>query len=266
MAGGDFILGGLLSGLGKGQEMDYTQKRQEALDNLRNQRSIEAEDRAWGRQKEGYSIQATNAEVLEGVKQESAIQKLRVGGEETRKNQADKYTYDVSIKRIEGEEERRNISLRGAQAVNLEKLKADLDMRRDEASQRLRAKIAADERAGTLGSVEVDKNGRIIIVSKDMSTYATDFIAREKVDTSNPYQRQQADSSSYSTPEGRREAPRGGSNDCSQTPWYQVYPGNEGTAQGGVFSVADVRKAARDMGISEGEARRRLIAAGNRIE
>lgn len=164
MGAGGYILGGLLQGIGRGQEMSILQARQDALEELRNKRAIEAEGRADQRTQASEARaeirQADRDERLYGQKKdlltagsEAKVTEIRAKGEEDRRSRATDYNYDVA----------------------LEKVKNKLDVARDEASIRLRSQLDTGS-----AWLQQTRNGEMVIIDRDGNVTPTGVKGEKK--------------------------------------------------------------------------------------
>lgn len=157
--GTQFMLGGLLSGVGRGMEMDIVQQRATALERLRQQYETQREDRADQRlqdrdkRTQGYALD--RAEVDQG----HAVERLRVGGEIQSDRDRQQHGYEVDMAR----------------------LTSSLQQARTAAEISLRDRL--DD--GDVHSVEVDGEGNYVIVRNDGSLEPTRVSARPLASATN---------------------------------------------------------------------------------
>lgn len=258
MAGGGFILGGLLQGVGRGMEQNFLARREEALQRLRQQQTLEAEDRADKRtmaseaRAEDRDIRKeTRTEEAYGRKQgidfQNDVQKLKVAGDIKSQDRKEQFGYDVQLTSIKAGEDRKTASFRAKLDQDLATMKAELDRNNDADSQRLRAELDG----GNIKDRVTDANGRVILIRQDGQMVTTPFTEKEKVDTSS-YGRPERKRGP--TPEGfdpkSRSAP---SNSGDDGPWYS--PGARSAETEKVATAAQVREAAKAQGMTEAQVR-----------
>lgn len=164
-----YVMAGLLSGLGQGMQLMGQQQHEAAIEALRNQRQIEQEGRAEARDDRKSARETSEKIGLLGLAQ----QYKQAEGET-------EFQYKVRLEKIEAEKEASQIAQRGKIDANLAVLKARLDQANDVESQKLKAAIAAEERAGKFVRSDVDTNGRLIATFEDGHQVATPFTAREE--------------------------------------------------------------------------------------
>ncbi len=169
MGTGGYILGGLLQGLGKGQELTYLEARDKARDALKRQDTLDAEGRAEQRDiRKDDRATAAKSDLL------------GVASRFKREENETEFAYKERMERIKAEEDRKTAGFKGSIDERLLGVKASLDRESDAASQELKAKLAEADRKGEFVKSEVDANGRIIAVFKDGSMMATPFTEKEK--------------------------------------------------------------------------------------
>ena len=178
MAGGGFIVGGLLSGLGKGLEVQAAQNREDALERLRAARQIDTENRGEVRQiaKEDRDEVRTIASDERAYGAKKSL--LETAGEiKQRENETD-FDYKVRLEKIRQQGDQTLETLKAKNEASLAAFRSKLDTSRDAASIKLKADIDRAEAAGTLDSVEVDKEGNYVIFFKDGRQQKTDIGAK----------------------------------------------------------------------------------------
>ncbi len=258
MAGGNFILGGLLSGIGRGMEQDYLARREEALQRLRNQDTIDAENR-----REQATIRAegrADTRKIDAEKRdyENDVGKLRVAGEIKSKDRADQFGYDVKLAKIKANEDRNTAGFKAKLDQDLATMKAELDKSTDEYSQRLKTQLAS----GKIKDRVTDANGRVILITNDGQMITTPFTEKDKVDTSMPYGK---DRKRGPTPEGFDPKSRSASSNSDDgSPLYS--PGASGGETRKVATAAQVRETARAQNMTEAQVRAWMQKNGWSIE
>ena len=240
MAGGNFILGGLLSGLGRGMEQDYLAKREEALQRLREQNKMDAENRAEQRDIRKEDRADTRAETAADRAVIRDERKLRVAGEETRSTKAVEFGYDVQLTKIKASEDRGTEAFKAKLDKDIATLKAQLDQNNDAESQRLKAELDSDN----IKDRVTDANGRVILIRNDGKMITTPFTEKEKVDTGDYRSR---DRKRGPTPEGfDPNSSSASSNSGDGSPWYS--PGAKPAPTERVATAAQVQEAAKAKG------------------
>ncbi len=264
MAGGNFLLAGLMQGLGRGMEADYMQKRQDALENLRNQRQVESEERQESRTIEREGRQQQNAIELADIQAGHKRDLLIASGEETRRTNEQKFEQEIKLVGIKANEDRSTAAFKSKLDQNLASVKSNLDRMNDEYSQKLKAQL--EDRNDPVVDQFNDINGRVVYRRKSGVTVTTPFYAERKVDTSVPIKKR--DQANPDTPEGFD--PNSQSSDGVANDWYKGQDSGRmerrNSSPAKTLTVAQVREAAKARGLSEAEVRRRLTAAGYRIE
>lgn len=164
MGAGGYILGGLLQGIGRGQEMTILQARQDALEELRNKRQLEAEGRADQRTQQSE----VRADIRQADRDERGFQykkdllgegaaakvtEIRTKGEEDRKSRGTDFNYDVK----------------------LEQVKSKLDTARDAASIRLRSQLDTGS-----AWLQESRSGEMVIIDRDGNVTPTGVKAEKK--------------------------------------------------------------------------------------
>lgn len=240
MAGGNFILGGLLSGLGRGMEQDYLAKREEALTRLREQNQLDAENRAEQRD----IRKETRTEERDSRKMERDagydIQKLKVAGDIKSADRRDQFGYDVQLTKIKASEDRSTEAFKAKLDKDIATLKSQLDQSSDAESQRLKAELDS----GNIKDRVTDANGRVILIRNDGKMITTPFTEKEKVDTGDYRSR---DRKHGPTPEGfDPNSSSASSNSGDGGPWYS--PGAKPAPTERVATAAQVQEAAKAKG------------------
>lgn len=139
-----FILGGLLSGLGAGVVQDATQKREAAMEKLRQQHARDAEDRSEQRliraetRKEGYDVRADQRRLG------SRLVELKEGGRIQSEQDKIKLAHDVALE-----------NLRTGNQIKVETVRSSL--RRAETKEEIALRDSLD--AGDYSSVVVGGDG-----------------------------------------------------------------------------------------------------------
>lgn len=258
MAGGNLVLGGLLSGLGRGMEQSYLANREEALARLRDERTqkalIDQEDRGEQREIRKETRKATADEMAADRAVVRDERKLRVAGEETRATAETKFGYDVQLSKINATEDRKTAAFKAkldaGNAAMLEAIKG----KNDQESIRLRKELDS----GDIKDRITDANGRVILIRSDGQMITTPFTEKDKVDTSSYLGK---DRKRGPTPEGFDPKARGASsNSPAPGPWYS--PGASASTSEKVATAADIRDAVKQTGKSEAEVRRWMQANG----
>lgn len=158
-SGGMFILGGLLSGVGRGIEQDIVQQRQMALESLRRQDATDARRDAEKQQTRRDEMSHTNAVEMAGIEQKNRIDTLQTSGTIQTERDARQHTYELDTARVQ----------------------AQLRMATDAASQTLRDRLDDDDVHG----VEVDGNGNYVVVRNDGRLEQTTVSARPLASSTN---------------------------------------------------------------------------------
>ena len=258
MAGGNFILGGLLSGIGRGMEQDFLARRQDALEKLRRQDVIDAEDR-----REQSTIRAESRADQRKIASdardyENDVNKLREAGKIKSQDRADQFGYDVKLTKIKANEDRSTAGFKAKLEQDLATMKAKLDQENDAASQRLKAQLDS----GDIKDRVTDANGRVILITNDGQMITTPFTEKEKVDTSMPYGK---DRKRGPTPEGFDPKSRSASSNSDDgSPWYS--PGATGGSGRKVATAAQVRETAQAQNMTEAQVRAWMQKNGWSIE
>lgn len=246
MAGGNFILGGLLSGLGRGMEQDYLAKREEALQRLRKQNQMDAENRA--EQRDIRKESRTDERDARKMERDAGydIQKLKVAGDIKSADRRDQFGYDVQLTKIKANEERGTVAFKDKLDRDMATLRARLDQNNDAESQRLKAELDS----GNIKDRVTDANGRVILIRNDGKMVTTPFTEKDKVDTSTYKSKEQQE-------EERRwkgktpgnfdpNASPTPSNSGDGSPWYS--PGAKPATTERVATKAQVQEAAKAKG------------------
>lgn len=252
MAGGNFILGGLLSGLGRGMEQNYLANREEALARLRDEREqkalIDQEDRGEQREIRKETRKATADEIAAERAVIRDERKLRVAGEETRTTAETKFGYDVQLAKIKASEDRGTAAFKAkldaGNAAMLEAIKG----KNDQESIRLRKELDS----GNIKDRITDANGRVILIRNDGKMITTPFTEKEKVDTGDYRSR---DRKRGPTPEGfDPNSSSASSNSGDGSPWYS--PGAKPAPTERVATAAQVQEAAKAKGWTVDQTKR----------
>ena len=158
-SGTDFILGGLLSGVGRGVEQTAVANRQAALEKLRIEADRQKDDRDYQRQTARDTRQQDFAIEREEIAQTGRERLLEKGG---------------TI------QERRDAA-QAAQTARLEALRSSL--RRAETAQELKLKDALDR--DDVQDVVVNSDNEYVIITKDGKSRSTGVIGRPPAATAN---------------------------------------------------------------------------------
>tara|TARA_R110000824_G_scaffold401790_1_gene616439 strand:- start:27748 stop:28539 length:792 start_codon:yes stop_codon:yes gene_type:complete len=157
-----YILGGLLTGLGKGMTASALQDREDALEKLKNQRTIETEGRTDERliAAEG---RAEERSIASDERQYGIKKGLLVTGGEIKKDQS----------KTDLENKKDLETHKGGIDERLARVKSVLDTNRDAASIRLRDELES----GNIDDVIIDSAGNYVKLYKDGRTEVTDIAA-----------------------------------------------------------------------------------------
>jgi len=155
-----YLLGGLLTGVGEGMEKKAIYDRETALENLRNQNAVAADER-----KAGYT--ADRDERLHGQDLEKLGVSAALGEDQAEKN------FGRDVKKME---------IGATLDERLTRVRGDIDRSNTEASARLQSDLSAAEKAGTLADVGVGANGQYVITYKDGSQKISPLKAQEDPD------------------------------------------------------------------------------------
>lgn len=158
-----YLLGGLLSGLGKGMHSKALQDRKDALERLRNQRGIAKENRT--------EIRVMNQEgraedrAIASDERQYGIKKglLKTSGDIKSSQSSQDFKEQKDIE-----------SHKGSIGERLARIKSTLDTKRDAASIELRNELDS----GNIDDVLVDSEGNYLKVFKDGRTEKTDILAQ----------------------------------------------------------------------------------------
>lgn len=277
MAGSDYILGGLLSGLGKGQELSYLEMREAALRKLKGEETIAAEQRAEDRTIAAEGRAHTRARELAADKARYDIMKLRESGAITSAANEQKFGFSVKLEQIKGDEDRKSKAFQAKLDQNLAVVRADLWRRNTRDS--LEVKAALENKNDPVVDQFNDNNQQIWYRTKSGVAIPTGIYAEAKVDTSMPWEEKKDKPTSRSDRFDPREQGSGGRADWYSTNTGSSAPGNAtsisdytsyGTAPrksdpNKVATLAQVREAANATGRTEAEMLAYLRAEGWRI-
>ena len=171
MAGGGFILGGLLKGLGSGLTMNAQQKREDALLALRRQYQLEDANTADAREiaKEGRAETRDIASDTRDAAVKTGL--LEVANRYAQQQGETKQAYEERLIRIRGEEDRKGATHKGGIDRGLEAFRSKLDTARDAESIKLKAEIDG----GQVKSVEAADDGSMLV------TYTNGSVVKKNV-------------------------------------------------------------------------------------
>ena len=144
MAGGGFILGGLLSGLGSGIVQDAAQQREAAMEKLRQQFAVDSENRKEERQIAAEARGETRDIRKDERELGSRLTLLRQGGSIQAQQDAIKHAHDVALE-----------NLRTGNQIKVETVRSSL--RRAETKEEIALRDSLD--AGDYSSVVVGGDG-----------------------------------------------------------------------------------------------------------
>ncbi len=253
------IMAGLLSGFGQGLQLVGQQQHEAAMENLRNQRQIEQEDRA-----EARDNRKSDRENKEKIGLLGLAQMYKQAEGET------EFQYKVRLEKIKADIESNHIAQKGQVDTNIAILKASLDAQNDEASQRLKARL--DRELPSLHGFTRDANGNLVLVYKDGSQSVTNINAPSdaQIKASIPRSGQPAPQKPSTLEPGTYVpggAPSGGGN-----AWYmgnnsgQPSSSDVGNSSPTVITQAQLAQTARDMNMTVVQAKRWAEANGFKIK
>lgn len=187
MAGGNFILGGLLSGAGAGLAMTAQQKREDALEALRNQRQLDGEQRQDQRtiaQETRAEERAIRTEDRASAREDITAARdanikaglLKIASENKISESEVAHRFTLDEIEAKGRIESNQIAQRGKQDERLAQIKADLDRRNDRDSQELKQQIDRGERE----VIGVDENGFVLVMTGSGTIITTKTKMRDK--------------------------------------------------------------------------------------
>lgn len=231
MAGSDYILGGLLSGLGKGQELSYLEMREAALRKLKGEETIAAEQRAEDRTIAAEGRAHARAKELAADKAVYDIAKLRESGAITSAANEQKFGFSVKLEQIKGDEDRKSKAFQAKLDRNLAVFRADLERRNTRDSLELKA--ALENKNDPVVDQFNDNNQQIWYRTKSGVAIPTGIYAEAKVDTSTPWEEKKDKPTSRSD----RFDPREASGSGGRADWYRTNTG--GSAPGNATSISD---------------------------
>lgn len=168
-AGSGFVLGGLLQGLGKGVSDLYEERRQNALANLKRQQDVEDRD-----------AKIAGAKDLAQIQTQGRKEVIELTGDQNRKTEEVKGRQRLEEIKTKGDVD---VKIEGVKFENdkqLKRLGAELDIKKDRASQEL----ARDIDGGKVSSIEAADDGTMLVTYKNGTVVPKNVKLREKSSSS----------------------------------------------------------------------------------
>lgn len=168
-AGSGFVLGGLLQGLGQGVSNLYEERRQNALAALKRQEDVEDRD-----------AKIAGAQDIAQIQTQGRKEVISLTGEENRKTEELKGRQRLEEIKTKGEQDIKVEGVKFSNQKQLDELGANLDIKKDKASQLLKKDIDG----GQVDHIDAADDGSMIVTYKNGTVVKKNIKLREKTSSS----------------------------------------------------------------------------------